>query len=168
MRLFTIGYEGAEIGDFLATLADHGISQVIDVRDVPISRKRGFSKNRLREALSGHGIEYLHLKGLGDPKPGREAARAGRFAAFRAIYEKHLETVIAQAAMETARSAAASEISCLLCFERSNENCHRSIVANRLAAGGEFDIRHIAVQAPLSNKRRKAEHGEPVHNSAIG
>lgn len=168
MRLFTIGYEGVEIADFLTTLADHGITQVIDVRDVPVSRKRGFSKNRLREALGGHGIEYLHLKGLGDPKQGRDAARAGRFAAFRAIYERHLETAVALAAMETACTAAVREISCLLCFERSYENCHRSIVANRLAANGKFDIRHITVQSPPSNKRRKAEHGKSVHNSAVG
>jgi len=167
MRLFTIGYEGAEIADFLATLVGHGISQVIDVRDIPISRKRGFSKNRLREALAEHGIEYLHLKGLGDPKAGREAARAGKFAAFRAIYGKHLQTPVAQAAMEEARGTAASRVSCLLCFERSNENCHRSIVADRLARHNKFNVQHIAVQAPTRG-RRKAMHDRPTHDFAFG
>ncbi|HVP83384.1 MAG TPA: DUF488 domain-containing protein [Rhizomicrobium sp.] len=167
MRLFTIGYEGAEIAEFLATLADHGISQVIDVRDVPISRKRGFSKNKLREALAGYGIEYLHLKGLGDPKPGREAARAGRFAAFRSIYGKHLESSVAQTALKEARSAAARQVSCLLCFERSNENCHRSIVADHLARSRQFDVCHIGVQASSINKR-KAAHDRPAHNFAVG
>lgn len=167
MRLFTIGYEGAEICDFLATLVGHGISQVIDVRDVPISRKRGFSKNRLREALAEHGIEYLHLKGLGDPKAGREAARAGKFAVFRTIYGRHLEGSAAQAALSEARSAAQNRVSCLLCFERSNENCHRSIVAERLAKSGQFDVRHIGVR-PTSNDGRKPTHDRQAYSLAVG
>ena len=88
--LYTIGYEGAQPADFFDQLLASGVRALIDIRDVPISRKRGFSKNSLREGLAEHSIEYLHLKGLGDPKPGRIAAREGRYSDFRMIFNAHM------------------------------------------------------------------------------
>jgi len=73
---YTIGYEGAEIGDFVATLLHFEIDTLIDIRDVPLSRKRGFAKSALAEILRANSVEYVHLKGLGDPKEGREAWRS--------------------------------------------------------------------------------------------
>src|SRR3954453_21108705 len=75
--LTTIGYEAAELDDFVATLLAAGITRLIDVRELPISRRRGFAKRALSEALADAGIVYVHLRGLGDPKEGREAARVG-------------------------------------------------------------------------------------------
>jgi uncharacterized protein (DUF488 family) len=72
--LFTVGYEGSKPSDLFASLQDNGITLLIDVREVPISRKPGFSKTSLSLGLDVAGIRYLHLKGLGDPKPGRVAA----------------------------------------------------------------------------------------------
>lgn len=73
-HLYTVGYEGVDLDEFIATLKTFGIKQIIDVRDLPLSRKRGFSKNALASALAEAGVKYLHVKSLGDPKPGREAA----------------------------------------------------------------------------------------------
>ncbi len=143
--LFTIGYQGAESADFVATLVASGVAKVIDVRDVPLSRKRGFSKRALAEALDGNGIAYIHLKELGDPKPGREAAQRGEFATFRKIFYQHLEGSDAQAALETASRIARQTASCLLCFEREHEHCHRTIVAEALSKKAGFTIRHLRV-----------------------
>src|SRR5215213_5559790 len=77
MRIFTIGYEGATVPEFLAALKDAGVERVIDVRALPLSRRPGFSKSPLRAALEEAGIEYVHLKALGTPADGRAAARAG-------------------------------------------------------------------------------------------
>ena len=68
--------------DLFASLKANRVKLLIDVRDVPISRKPGFSKTSLAQGLADAGIGYLHLKGLGDPKPGRIAAREGRFSDF--------------------------------------------------------------------------------------
>ena len=65
--LFTVGYEGSKPSDLFASLQDNGVTLLIDVRDVPISRKPGFSKTSLSQGLDVAGIRYLHLKGLGDP-----------------------------------------------------------------------------------------------------
>src|SRR5260221_14335952 len=88
-KLFKVGYEGSKPSDLFASLQDSGVTLLIDVRDVPISRKPGFSKTSLAQGLEAAGIRYLHLKGLGDPKPGRIAAREGRLSDFRRIFPAH-------------------------------------------------------------------------------
>ena len=154
-QLFTIGYEGADLADFLATLTACGVAQVIDIRDVPISRKQGFSKNALSDALAAKGIAYVHLKELGDPKPGREAARRGEFAAFRKIYGQHLKDPDAQAALNVAAQIAGETVSCLLCFERAPEHCHRTIVGAALAEKAGFAIKHLGVRKDAASHRRR-------------
>jgi len=78
--LLTIGYEGCTIDNVLAALREARVGLLIDVRAVPQSRKPGFSKRQLAAGLDEKGIDYLHLQGLGTPKPGRErgAGRASR------------------------------------------------------------------------------------------
>ena len=88
--ILTIGYEGASIEEFVTTLKLAEIDVLIDVRDVPISRKRGFSKGALSSTVEAVGIKYLHLRDLGDPKPGREAARRGDVQTFESIFNAHL------------------------------------------------------------------------------
>jgi uncharacterized protein (DUF488 family) len=160
--LHTIGYEGSSIDEFLRTLDDHGITLLIDVRDVPISRKKGFSKNKLAEALRGSGVDYLHLKGLGDPKAGRIAAREGRFADFRRIFGAHMTTSLAQRDLDRGVAAARSSFACLLCFERDHRNCHRCIVAEEMASRGGFRLVHLQGQrgdrTPSSSTRRSGTH----------
>jgi uncharacterized protein (DUF488 family) len=142
-KLFTIGYERCKPTDFFATLRASGVTLLIDVRDVPISRKPGFSKTALADGLASKGIAYLHLKGLGDPKPGRIAAREGRFSDFRKIFGAHLLTTAAQQALADAVKAASKSIACLLCFEQDHVNCHRCIVADSMAQGGKFELIHL-------------------------
>jgi uncharacterized protein (DUF488 family) len=148
--LHTIGYEGSSIDDFLATIHSVGIDLIIDVRDVPISRKKGFSKRKLADHLESMGIEYMHLKGLGDPKAGRLAARAGRYDEFRRVFGSHMKTDVAREHLNFAVEAAQDRIACLLCFERDHTNCHRCIVATEMASLGAYRLRHLGVRANLS------------------
>ncbi|HZW46696.1 MAG TPA: DUF488 domain-containing protein, partial [Microvirga sp.] len=116
-RLFTIGYEGKTLDEFLGQLGEAGVRLLIDVRAVAASRRPGFSKTALAGALAERGIGYVHLRALGTPKAGREAARKGRIAEMREIYDAQLETPEAELALEQARSAALETPSALLCFE---------------------------------------------------
>jgi uncharacterized protein (DUF488 family) len=134
--IFTIGYEGSSIGTFADHLLSQNISILADVRAVPLSRKPGFSKKALSQTLKDSGIEYRHYLDLGDPKHGREAARAGKYNRFREIFEAHLDTARARRCLDEVAAAAASARVCLMCFERSPENCHRSLIAARLADRG--------------------------------
>ena len=133
MRIFTIGYEGTTVGEFVAALQSAGVERVIDVRALPLSRRPGFSKSTLRAALEEAGIEYLHLKALGTPADGRAAARAGRHEDLERIYAGQLELpeAIAQGAQMLA--LADEKPSALLCFEREPAECHRTLLLDAVA-----------------------------------
>lgn len=130
-RIFTIGYEGATQPELIAALQAAGVRQVIDVRAVPLSRKPGFSKTGLAAGLAEAGIGYVHLKALGTPAEGREAARKGRHDLLARVYAGQLATTEAAAAMARMRALAAAEPSALLCFERDPKGCHRSLLVAR-------------------------------------
>ena len=136
-RIFTIGYEGATQDELVAALQKAGVERVVDVRAVPLSRKPGFSKNILAAGLRDAGIDYVHLKALGTPAEGREAARKGRHAEMERIYAAQLETP--EAAVEAAQMIALAEEkpSALLCFERDPAHCHRTPL--RLAVMPDWD-----------------------------
>lgn len=133
-KLFTIGYEGINIDQFISQLKSSSIRQLADVRAVALSRKPGFSKTKLNFRLANEGIHYEHFRALGDPKPGREAARSGNFELFRKIYREHLGTEDAQSALQNLVSYAKERQTCLLCYERDPKTCHRSIVAKSAIA----------------------------------
>ncbi|HEV2557996.1 MAG TPA: DUF488 domain-containing protein [Microvirga sp.] len=135
--LFTIGYEGADPEHFVATLLEAGVTVLADVRAVALSRKRGFSKTALRNAVEGQGIAYRHFVELGTPKAGRDAARAGDAATLTRIYcDEVLAAEPARDAMDALADLAAREPVCLLCFERDPALCHRRLLAERLAPRG--------------------------------
>lgn len=135
--LFTIGYEGLDPERLIDALARAGVARLADVRAVANSRKRGFSKTALRESLVAAGLGYEHLRGLGTPKAGRQAARADDAALMRTIYcDEVLDTADGGLALEALRVMAAQAPTCLLCFERDPGKCHRRILAERLAPSG--------------------------------
>ena len=137
MRIFTIGYEATTVGEFVAALQEAGVARVIDVRALPNSRRPGFSKTPLSNALAEAGIGYVHLRALGTPAAGREAARKGRQADLQRIYAGQLELpeAIAQGAqmVELARETP----SALLCYERDPAGCHRSLLLDAVARDAE-------------------------------
>ena len=137
MRIFTIGYEGTTVPEFIAALKRAGVRRVIDVRALPLSRRPGFSKTALSGALNEAGMEYVHLKALGTPSDGRAAARAGRHADMARIYAGQLELpeAIAQGAQMLA--LAREEPSALLCMEREPAHCHRTLLLKAVAPDAE-------------------------------
>ena len=141
MRIFTIGYENATQGDFVAALTEAGVERVIDVRAVPNSRRPGFSKTPLRNALAEAGIDYVHLRALGTPADGRAAARAGRHADLERIYASQLELPEAIAEEAQMLALAAEKPSALLCYEREPEHCHRTLLLR--SAAPKTEVTHL-------------------------
>ena len=139
-QLATIGYEGKTLDEFLAELSEAGVTLLVDVRAVAASRRPGFSKTALAGALKERAIDYVHLRALGTPKEGREAARKGRIADMHAIYEQQLQTTEAQLALEQADAAAREQYVALLCFEKDAACCHRALIAKRLTEKGGYAV----------------------------
>lgn len=137
MRIFTIGYEAATMNDFLQALTNAGVERVIDVRALPLSRRPGFSKTPLSNALAEAGIDYVHLKALGTPAAGREAARKGRHADLARIYAAQLDLPEAIIAAGQMLELAAEKPSALLCFEREPSGCHRSLLLKAVASDAQ-------------------------------
>ena len=137
MKIFTIGYEGATMADFLAALTAAGVERVIDVRALPLSRRPGFSKSTLAASLAEVGIDYVHLKALGTPKPGRDAAKKGDRATLEKVYAGQLHLPEAQAQAARMLELAAEKPSALLCFERDPAICHRTLLLGAEGQGAE-------------------------------
>ena len=136
-RIFTIGYEGATQAELVAALSNAGVERVIDVRAVPNSRKPGFSKNVLAAGLREAGIDYVHLRALGTPPEGREAARKGRHDVMERVYAAQLETPEAGAEAAQMIALAEEKPSALLCFERNPAECHRTVLRERVLPDAE-------------------------------
>jgi uncharacterized protein (DUF488 family) len=142
MTVFTIGYEGLDIDSFLALLAQHGIGMIVDIRQLPLSRKRGFSKKALAGMLNSAGLEYIHIAGLGCPKPVRDRYREdGDWKRYTQDFLKHLKTQ--GAALDDLSGRTSSSNCALLCYEADFTLCHRSLVANALQESCELEVRHI-------------------------
>ncbi len=137
MRIFTIGYEGTTVGEFMKAQTDAGVKRVIDVRAVPNSRRPGFSKTPLRSALAEEDIDYVHLRALGTPADGRSAARAGRHEDLIRIYAGQLELPEAIAEGAQMVDLAGEKPSAVLCYERDPAGCHRTLLLSAVAPDAE-------------------------------
>jgi len=144
MTIYTIGYEGIDIERFFMLLREHDIETVVDVRELPLSRKPGFSKKTLATALNLSGWEYIHLAGLGCPKQIRDRYRADAdWRRYKEGFLKHLKTQ--QDAVEELAALASSSSCALLCFEADYNYCHRSMVADAVKRQSGMCVSHISI-----------------------
>lgn len=135
-KLYTIGYEEVGVPDFIAALKAAKIKTLVDVREVANSRRAGFSKKSLTASLDEAGIAYIHMKALGTPKAGREAARLGDVKTMHRIFKARLVEPESELALAETAAIAKRQRTCIMCLEHDWRVCHRAIVAERLEAFG--------------------------------
>ena len=131
-----VGYEGRDVQDLVADLVRRGVTRLVDVRLTPISRKRGFSKSALRDALVEAGIQYDHRRELGNPKVNR-AGFGGTDTELREAKKQYaaiLEAVEAQQSLDELGRLAANECIAVLCFEADQHRCHRDVVLAEISS----------------------------------
>jgi uncharacterized protein (DUF488 family) len=131
MNLFTIGYEGLSFNSFVKYLKSLNIVTVFDVRKNPVSRKKGFSKEKLNEGLILSKIHYVHLSELGTPKLLRDELRRKKdylefFQKYNIILSTKLQCL--DAILDTLKN----ENVALMCFEKDPFKCHRSAIALKI------------------------------------
>ncbi|MGQ9587436.1 MAG: DUF488 family protein, N3 subclade [Thermoplasmata archaeon] len=132
---WTIGYEGMSFDRFVAKLMSNKIEQVVDVRELPLSRKPGFSKSALESSLRKAGLLYFHMGELGTPKKLRDDFRhGGSERVFFERYRNHLERNLRS--LDVLRGLATIRLTAIMCYERNFENCHRRIIAESLEKEG--------------------------------
>lgn len=144
MTIFTIGYEKLSIDAFLSLLTENEIDIIVDVRELPLSRKPNFSKQCLANTLRVSGREYIHMASLGCPKVIRHRYRDdGDWTRYTEAFLGYLRSQSSQIAVLSKLTA--SSRCALLCYEADHNFCHRSMVADAVHASCGTDIHHIDI-----------------------
>jgi uncharacterized protein (DUF488 family) len=152
--LYTIGYQGAGLAAFIACLSAGGVRTLADIRYAPFSRRAAFRQGPLRASIEQAGIQYIHLRDLGNPPESRAAARAGDLARYGALFRAHLDTDAARTALRKVQSLLDTGPVCLMCLERLPQDCHRLMVAERLAAMRGLLVEHLLVGDPGADRQK--------------
>ncbi|HEY3783941.1 MAG TPA: DUF488 domain-containing protein [Steroidobacteraceae bacterium] len=143
--LTTIGYQGARLEAFIEALKDARVTLLLDVRELPISRRAGFSKTPLSEALASAGIAYRHEKALGTPRRIRYRHRENHdMERFFAEYRAYLVT---QMSLLDSLARTLQGTVALMCFERDPAQCHRSVLGAELGARMGIPCRDLFVSS---------------------
>lgn len=147
MELFTIGYEGSSIQAFLEVAVAAGIDKIVDVRELPLSRKAGFSKTALKGNLASVKIDYIHVGALGCPKAVRNRYRVdGNWTIYEGDFRKYLASQ--QETISEVAELSLLDTCALLCFEADYRKCHRSLVASAIQENNGIKITHLNSSHP--------------------
>jgi uncharacterized protein (DUF488 family) len=131
MDIFTIGYEGETIEQWIERLSNADITVLIDIREKAISRKKGFSKTALKEHLEKNNIKYIHYRNLGSPSEIRKQLMEDNdYITFFDEYDKYL--LEQEDSLKEIVDIFKDGRPCLMCFEKNHRQCHRNSVAKRL------------------------------------
>lgn len=141
--IVSVGYEGRDLADFIDLLVANQVGTLADVRLNAISRRIGFSKTRLAQALGDAGIEYVHLRCLGNPKDNRERFRRGPLDEGIAHFREVLTSAEAEQALSELGSKASSEVVGVMCFEADHRHCHRAVVVADLLSRVDVEALHV-------------------------
>lgn len=129
MRIAGIGYQGRTIDQVIERLRSASITTVIDVRELPWSRRAEFAKKKLAERLEHEGLRYVHLRSAGNPRENRKSGAASE--EILARYREHLART--PFVLDEILAEARGEPVALLCYEADVKECHRSVLLDALA-----------------------------------
>jgi uncharacterized protein (DUF488 family) len=127
VQIISVGYESRSLEELVQVLQRAGVELLLDVRELPLSRRKGFSKTPLSNRLTESGIEYRHVKVAGNPY----RQQRGNTERCLALYSAHLTrnpTIVSEVVshLEDASKVA------VLCVEHEHSACHRSILIEKL------------------------------------
>jgi uncharacterized protein (DUF488 family) len=130
-NFYTLGYQSHTLLTLLDLLSANKVGVLVDVRQNPVSRKRGFSKRPLQESIRRSGMDYLHAPDLGTPPSIRRVyLKSGNIKKALEEYEEHLRA--RRQYLRSLLHKVSRRSFCLLCLESDYTSCHRSIIAQML------------------------------------
>ena len=140
----TIGYEGLKPEDFLERLKENKVCFLVDVRQNSNSRKKGFSKSQLEIFLKDNGINYIHFQKLGTPPELRQRLKEEQN--YDTFFEEYKTYLMKQEEyLDSLKKLAEKTTSCLMCFEKDYQECHRKIISSVIEeiSARELKVVHI-------------------------
>ncbi len=144
LAIWTIGHGARPSSELVALLREHAITCVSDVRRHPQSRRHPhFSRQRLADSLASLGVRYEHRAGLGGMRePDGSRTNAGLRARPLRGYADYMQTAAFGAELAALVALAREQPTAILCAEAAPGDCHRSLIADALAARG-IVVRHM-------------------------
>ncbi|MDT8389820.1 MAG: DUF488 family protein [Lentisphaeria bacterium] len=141
--VYTVGYEGVQIDDFLDRLLRVGIKQLIDVRKNPVARRYGFHRSTLAALCHHIGVDYLHLPVFGITSEMRQNLDSD--AAYDSLFRKYRQDVLPPLIAEIQELALSmtEKPSALMCAEENPRHCHRTHLAAVVAENTGMAVRDI-------------------------
>jgi uncharacterized protein (DUF488 family) len=151
IELMTIGYESLSRSEFFGILERCRVTLLVDIRELPISRKPGFNKAALEGTLVKRGLKYQHVVELGCPRDIRHEYRAdGDWARYAKRFKAYLDGQTE--AIDKLAGWMREDRCCLLCYEDDFNFCHRSIVAEKIAALEHDDVKIHHLTGPMTGR----------------
>lgn len=121
-QIVSLGYEGRSLEELIAILQDQQVTKLLDIREAPFSRKKGFSKKALSLRLKEAGISYLHLPEAGNPFRRQKTNIEHCLQLYSSYLTEHPQVI------DLVVSEMSEMVTALLCYEREHDNCHRSVL----------------------------------------
>lgn len=144
--LYTIGYEGISLEEYLVRLIKQDVKVLVDVRNNPLSMKYGFSKSQLKRYCESLGIGYVHIPEVGIQSEQRQElnSQADYDKLFTLYREQNLKNTIASQTQILNLLQEHKRIA-LTCFEANICQCHRKHLADAIESlpGFEYKVKHI-------------------------
>lgn len=144
--LFTIGYEGVSLEEYLLRLIKNDVKVLVDVRNNPMSMKYGFSKSQLKRYCEGLGIKYIHIPEVGiQSEQRRELNSQTDYDNLFTVYRTQNLRKTKKQQIEILTLLKESKRIALTCFEANICQCHRKHLAEAIETlpGFEYEVEHI-------------------------
>ena len=143
--LFTIGYEGKNLEQYLTILINENVKLLVDVRKNPVSRKYGFSKKILQNACESVGIKYIHLPELGIESEKRKNLKSqADYDNLFLEYEKFILPAQKDAIKFIYKCLSDHKRIALTCYEALPKKCHRTKVAQAvISLDNDLMFKHL-------------------------
>ena len=144
--LFTIGYEGISLEEYLVRLLKNDVKVLVDVRNNPLSMKYGFSKSQLKKYCASLGIEYVHIPEVGIQSDQRQELNTqSDYDKLFAVYRKNNLTQTTAHQNEILKLLKQHKRIALTCFEANICQCHRKDLAEAIETlpGFDYEVKHL-------------------------
>jgi uncharacterized protein (DUF488 family) len=144
--LYTIGYEGITLEEYLNKLIMNDVRVLVDVRNNPLSMKYGFKKSQLLNACKSVGIEYIHIPEVGIISEQRQELNTQQD--YDYLFEKYCQVNLQNTISEQERILSLLVKNgriALTCFEANICQCHRKHLAEAITSlkGWNYDLIHL-------------------------
>jgi uncharacterized protein (DUF488 family) len=165
-EILTLGHSTRPFDEFLALLAAHAVTRLVDVRTVPRSgHNPQYNQDTLAAALSAAGIGYAHVPGLGGFRKTHPGSPNGgwRNQSFRG-YADYMQTPAFAGHLAALIEGSRRDRLALMCAEAVPWRCHRSLIADALVVHG---VRALEIASPTRLQDHKLTKFAKVEGTAI-